>query len=128
MPRMTQLTVCLENKPGQLAKMTGALKRAKVNILAGSVADSTDTGVIRLVTDNPAKAKATLTRAGMKPTQQAVLGLSLPNKPGALADAAAALAAAGVNINYAYGSVDKAAPKGLIIFGVDDLAKALAAG
>ena len=127
MPRATQLTVCLENKPGQLAKLGVALKRAKVNIQALSVADSADTGVVRLVVDSSAKAKQALTRAGMKPTQQAVVVATLPNEPGALQDAAAKLAAADVNVNYVYGSVAKGACDGMVVLGVDDLAKALKA-
>ena len=127
MPRATQLTVCLENKPGQLAKLSAALKRAKVNILAVTVVDNTDTGVIRLVADSSAKAKQALKRAGMNPMQQAVLAVSMPNEPGALQEVAAKLAAAGVNINYAYGSVAKKASEGMIVLGVDDLKKALKA-
>ena len=127
MPRATQLTVCLENKPGQAAKLGGALRRAKVNILALSVVDNTDTGLVRLVTDNSAKAARALARAGMKPTRQLVLALDLPNEAGALGDASARLAKAGVNINYAYGSVSARAKAGMVVFGVDDLRKALRA-
>jgi len=127
MPRATQLTVCLENKPGQLAKLSAALKRAKVNILAVTVVDNTDAGVIRLVADSSAKAKQALQRAGMNPMQQAVLAVSMPNEPGALQGVAAKLAAAGVNINYVYGSVAKKASEGMIVLGVDDLKKALKA-
>ena len=127
MPRATQLTVCLENKPGQLAKLGAALKRAKVNILALSVADSADTGVVRLVVDNSTKASQALTRAGMKPTRQAVLVTTPPNEPGALQAVAAKLAAARVNVNYVYGSVTRGAADGLIVLGVDNLDKALRA-
>lgn len=127
MPRATQLSICLENKPGQAAKLGSALKRAKVNIVAISVVDNADSGIVRLLTDSNAKAAAALTKGGMKPTQQAVLTLSLPNEPGALGAAAQKLAAAKVNINYAYGSVAKGAKEGLIVFGVDDLDKALKA-
>lgn len=125
MPRAMQLTLGLENKPGQAAKLGAALKRAKVNILAVSVVDSADVCAVRLVTDNNAKAKQALTTAGLKTTQQAVLTLTLCNEPGAFADAAEKLAKAGVNIDYFYGSVTKTAMEGLIVFGVDDLDKAL---
>jgi len=125
MPRGTQLTVVLENKPGQLARMSAVLSRAKVNILAISVVDSVDTGVVRLVVDSAAKAKQALARAKMSVTQQPVLTLSLPNQPGALQTAAAKLAAAGVNINYVYGSVTGKACEGLLVLGVDNMANAL---
>lgn len=125
MPRGTQLTVVLENRPGQLAKMTAVLKKADVNILAISVVDSVDTGVVRMVVDSPAKAKGALTRAKMVVTQQSVLLASLPNQTGALQEFAAKLSAAGVNINYVYGSVSRTAAEGLVVVGVDQLGIAL---
>jgi len=127
MPRATQHTVCLENRPGQLAKLAGALKRAKVNILAISVVDSTDTGLVRLLTDNSGKAGQALTRAGMKPTRQSVLVVRLPNERGALEHVCARLAEDGVNVNYAYGSVAKEAKQGMLVLGVDCLDTALKA-
>ena len=127
MPRGTQLTVVLENKPGQLAKMAAVLKKAKVNIQAISVVDSVDTGVIRMVVDSPAKARQALARAKMTVTQQLVLVADLPNEPGALQGLAAKLSAAGVNINYIYGSVTKKGSEGLLVLGVDKLGQALKA-
>jgi hypothetical protein len=125
MPRGTQLTVCLENKPGQLAKMAAVLKKAQVNILAISVVDSVDTGVVRLVVDSPAKARQALARAKMTATQQLVLLVSLPNEPGALQEVSRKLSAEGVNINYVYGSVTRNAIEGLLVMNVDKLAQAL---
>jgi hypothetical protein len=115
----------LENKPGQLAKLAAALKKANVNLLAISVVDSVDTGVIRMVVDSPAKARQALTRAKMTVTQQLVLIADLPNEPGALQGLAARLSAAGVNINYVYGSAIRQGSEGLIVLGVDKLGQAL---
>jgi hypothetical protein len=125
MPRGTQLTVVLENRPGQLAKLAAALNKAQVNVLAISVVDSVDTGVIRMVVDSPAKARQALTRAKMTVTQQLVLLAELPNAPGALQGLATKLSAGGVNINYVYGSVTRQGEAGLIVLGVDKLGQAL---
>ena len=124
MARATQLSVCLPNKPGQLAKLTGALARAKVNIQALSVVDCAEAGVIRLVASPVAKAKKAIAKLGVTTSQEAVLVVKLPNEPGALADAAKKLAAANVNVDYVYGSADKAGEASTIVFRVDDLAKA----
>ncbi len=126
MARVTQLTVYLENKPGMAARLGEVLRRAKVNIVAISVVDSTDAGVVRLIVDNTARAGMALTRAGMKPTRQAVLALDLPNEPGALGEAAARLAKAGVNINYLYGSAPRRPGEAMIVVGVDNIRKAMA--
>jgi hypothetical protein len=103
------------------------LKKAGVNIIAISVVDSVDTGVIRMVVDSPAKARQALTRAKITVTQQLVLVVDLPNEPGALQGLAAKLSAAGVNINYIYGSVTKKGAEGLLVLGVDKLGQALKA-
>jgi hypothetical protein len=123
MPRSTQLSVGLENKPGQLAKLAAALARAKINIRAVSVVDSSDCGIIRLVTSSNAKAKQVLAKAGMMVVQQPVLLLSAPDKPGALAAIAQKLAAKKVNVRFVYGSTC-GCDDSLIVIGADDIAKA----
>ena len=54
-----------------------------------------------------------------------MLVLELPNKVGALADTAATLAKAGVNINYLYGSAPRGTEEAMLVLGVDDLRAAL---
>jgi hypothetical protein len=124
MARGTQLSVTMENKPGQLAKLGGVLARAKVNIDAVSVLDSSEVGVVRLVTSANAKARAALKKAGMNVVQQPVLVVKLPNEPGALGAAARKLAAAKVNIEYVYGSAAGAGKPSKIVIGVSDIARA----
>ncbi len=125
MARGTQLCVSLENKPGQLAKLTATLAQAKVNIEAISVVDTATCCLVRLVTSSNAKAKAALSRAGLTPCQQPVILLKLADAPGALAGVAKKLADKGVNIDYVYGSAAGAGKPSLLVLGVDDIAKAL---
>jgi hypothetical protein len=124
MARGTQLSVALENKPGQLAKVGAALARAKVNIEAISVASSAEIGVVRLVTSANAKAKAALRKAGLAVVQQPVLIARLFNRPGALAEAASKLAVAKVNIEYLYGSGAPAGQRSTLVIAVSDIARA----
>ena len=121
MARATQLSVCLPNKPGQLAKLTSALAKAKVNVEALSVVDCSEAGVVRLVAKPVAAAKKAAAKLGATVAQEPVLVVKLPHEPGALADAAKRLAAGGVNVKYVYGSADKAGEASTIVFGVDDL-------
>jgi hypothetical protein len=119
-----QFTVALENKKGQLARLCRVLQRAKVNIDAISVADSSDCGIVRLIADSTAKARKALRDAGMNPVISNVVVADLPNAPGALAKAAAAIAKAGVNIDYVYGSTQSGAETALCVFACDDPQKA----
>jgi hypothetical protein len=124
MAKVTQLCVNLENKPGQLAKLTKALLRAKVNMQAISVVDNTTCGVVRVVASPVAKAKAALIRAGMSPCQQTVLMVKVKNEPGTVSAVVEKLAAKGVNINYVYGSAATDGKESLLVVGVDNLTKA----
>jgi len=124
MAKATQFCVTLENRPGQLAKVTGALARAKVNIEAISVADTADCCLVRLVTSAAAKTKQALTKAKVSFCQQPVLTVKLPNAPGQLAALARKLADAGVNVQYVYGSAAAAGQDSTIVLRVDDLDKA----
>ena len=103
-----QLSVFMENKPGTLALVSGALAARKINILALSISDAVDHGVVRMIVSNPVQAAHLLGEGGMMVVESDVLALDLPNKPGALARLAERLSKARVNIGYAYGSTGKA--------------------
>jgi hypothetical protein len=120
----TQLSLALENKPGQVAKVAATLARAKINIEAISVVDSAEVGVVRLVTSSNAKARAALKKAGLNAVQTPVIIAKLPNEPGALAEAARKLAAAKVNVEYIYGSAARKGQPSTIVIGVSDIKRA----
>ncbi len=119
-----QLTIYLENKPGQLAKLCKVMGDDKINIIAISVVDTADTGAVRLIVDNIAKASKALKKLGLLIHIRDVLTVTFPNKPGILAEAAGKLAKAGVNIDYAYGSTHKNSKEAMCVFSVSDLKKA----
>ena len=124
MARGTQLSVTLENKLGQLAKVAGALARAKVNIQAISVVDAAEVGVVRMVTSSNARAAAALKKAGMNVVRQSVIIAKLPNEVGALAAAARKLAAAKINVEYIYGSAARTGQPSTIVIGVSNITRA----
>ena len=97
-----QFSVFLVNKPGVLAQVTRALGEAKLNILAMTLVDSQEHGVLRVVTEDAASARDVLTKLNLPMTETEVLCLDLSNRPGALGDIAGVLGEHHVNINYAY--------------------------
>lgn len=123
MARATQFCIGLPNKAGVLAKLCTTLTRAKVNIEAISVADSTDCCWVRLVVTPAAKAKAALTKGKYNFCTQQVVTVKAVNKPGELGRIAAKLARAGVNINYAYGSASDGKTS-LLVLSVSNMARA----
>jgi hypothetical protein len=122
---LTQFSVFLVNKPGVLAQVTGALADAKVNLVAVTLVDSQEHGVLRMVAEKPDAARDVLKKLNLPMTETDVLCVDLPNRPGALADVATLLGKEHININYAY--VTSGAPGGRTtgVFKVADQAKAL---
>jgi len=122
---LTQFSVFLVNKPGVLAQVTTALAQEKINLLAVTLVDSQEHGVLRLVAEDDAAARAVLTKLNLPMTETDVLCVDLPNRPGALADVATVLGKEHININYAY--VTSGAPGGRTtgVFKVADQAKAV---
>jgi hypothetical protein len=102
MAKTTQITVTAESRPGVLAKVSDALAKAGVNILAVCAGDTAARGKIRRVVSDPPRARAALAAAKIRCGEEPALLLSMENRPGALAAVASKLAAAKINIKCAY--------------------------
>lgn len=98
----TQFSVFLANKPGVLSQVCTHLAAAKVNIVALSMMDSSEHGVMRFISNDAARTRKALQALNLPLTETEVLVVDLPNKPGAFADVCDRLSHAHVNINYAY--------------------------
>jgi hypothetical protein len=124
MPTQKQITVFLENKPGRLAQLLSELARQKINIVALSVMDRHEHGVLRMVTeDHPGTLKA-LQSLNVPVTESEVLAVELRNQPGALAHVCETLAADHISIEYAYCSSGGRNGKVYGVFKVSNLDKA----
>ena len=102
MPRATQLTVRLKSKPGVLAHLARTLADARVNIASISADSVSGRGKIRLIVNDPAKAKRALRRAKYRVSEEPAFVVRMRNKPGTLARIAGKLGKARVNIKSAY--------------------------
>ena len=119
-----QFSVFLVNKPGVLAQVTGALAKSKVNVVAMTLVDSQEHGVLRLVAEDAKSAREVLAKLNLPMTETEVLRLELSNRPGALADVATLLGENHININYAYCTSGAAGGHTTGIFKVADPKKA----
>ena len=120
-----QLAIFLDNRPGMLARVCDALSAAKINIYAISTSDTVDHSVIRMVVSDPNKALYLFEEHGTLVVDDDVLMVDGDNKPGSLAAIAHKLAAAKINIEYAYCATSPNSKKGLLILRVSDPKKAL---
>lgn len=119
-----QFSIFLINRPGVLASVTTALARAKVNIVALSLSDSGEQGVLRIVPEQVETTREVLGKAHDRWTETEVLVVELKNQPGAFADAAERLARNHVNISYAYCTGGAPGGKTTAVFKVADFKKA----
>ncbi|HAV61759.1 MAG TPA: amino acid-binding protein [Verrucomicrobiales bacterium] len=119
-----QLTVAIENQPGRLAAIGRTLADNGINIRDLSVNDTVEQGVVRLIPSDPDRARELLAGAGLYVIEAEVLAIDLRDMPGTLARVSQALADAGVNIDYAYGSEDSAEEKLRLILKVSHVARA----
>ena len=125
--RIRQISIFLENKPGQLSTICRALADAKVNIVTLSLADTADFGIVRMIVDDHEKAKVVLTEKGHVVNVREVIGVCVPDRPGGMAEVMQSLDAAGANIEYSYAFAFHRGEKAVLVFCFDDNAKAEAA-
>lgn len=126
MPVTKEFTIRLEDQPGTLGKLCQALAEQDVNILAyQQFSHEKGKGSVRLVVDNPDKARATLDRQRADYSETEVAKVMLVNRSGELARATSRLGDQGININYGYSGNEPGTDKSFVILGVADAAKAV---
>ena len=102
MPLEKQLSVFVQNKVGTLGELCRALAKATINIKAFSIVDDLDWGIIRLIVDEPEKAKEILHKLGLMYGEGQVVTVMLENHSGALAELADKLGKKKINIEQAF--------------------------
>ena len=99
------LTVILKDRPGELARLGGAIGEAGVNIDGMCALTGEGGGVIHILLADgaAARARAVLERAGMGVAdEREVLVVDVDDRPGTLGELARTLGEANVNIELAY--------------------------
>ncbi len=97
-----QLSVFLENKEGRLDEVLKTLGDHDVNIVALSLADASDYGMLRMIVSDPVKGKAVLNEAGITAMLTEVVALRVPHATGSLSKAMHEIVQAGINVEYMY--------------------------
>ena len=125
--RIRQISIFLENKPGQLSAICRALADAEINIATLSLADTADFGIVRMIVDDHEKAKAVLAGKGHVANVREVIAVCVPDCPGGMAEVMQVIDDAGANIEYSYAFAFHRGEKAVLVFRFDDNAKAEAA-
>ena len=119
-----QLSIFMENKPGQLVKVTQTLKDAQIDIRAMSLADTKDFGIVRMIVSDTDKAQEAMREAGFMSTITQVMWIAMDDQPGGLSKITDLMAQAEVNIDYLYACITVIGKDAYIVMHVDNEKKA----
>lgn len=115
-----QISIFIENKSGRLAQITKLFGEKGVNILALSIADTTDFGILRLIVSNPGVAESTIKEFGLTAKTTDVIGIAIPHIPGGLAHALAVINDNDIGIEYMYAFATRSEEDAMVILKVAD--------
>ncbi len=120
---MKDLTVMLEDRPGELAKLGRATGAAGINI-EGMGGDAREGRVLHLLVEDTRAARDALSGADVEVLDERdALVVEIENRPGTIGEVAGKLAEAGVNVDFVYVTFDGCR----VVIGVGDLQEAQAA-
>ena len=119
-----QISVFVEKQPGSMMNVTNVLTEAHVNIRAISTFDTPEFGIMRLVVDDPVRAKESLTSKGFVNRVSDVIGAELKDEKGNLNQMLKILADGQINVNYIYSFVIRDGKAPVMVFHTDDFEKA----
>lgn len=114
--KIRQLSIFLENRVGRLAGITRILGDAGIDILAISVADTADFGVLRLIVKDIDRAEQALREKDVVCRVNNVSVVAVAGAPGGLAQVVTILNAAGVNVEYMYAIAQTQRSQPLMVF------------
>lgn len=97
-----QLSVFVENKSGRLNRILESLAKAKVRIVAAMVADTSEFGILRLITNDEQAAESALKTSGLTAALSNVIALECNSGAGAFADIIGLFSLNNISIEYMY--------------------------
>ena len=101
--RLKQLSLFLENKPGNVRKACRTLADHEINIETMALADTEQFGILRILVRDWQRAKEVFENNGVVVRVSDVIALAVGHRPGGLADILDVLDDAQLNIEYMYG-------------------------
>ena len=97
-----QLSIFLENTTGTLVTVLQVLKRAHIQLVSMTIADTAEYGILRIICAEPLRACDELKKAGVAVALSDVFAIELDNHPGSGADVVELFSKAGVGLTYIY--------------------------
>lgn len=120
---VTQISVFLENRAGQLSNITKVLSDNGVDLRAINIAETADYGVLRLIPADAQKASAVLLENGFIMAMTPVIAVAVPDRPGGLNSLLEALSEENIGIEYMYSVFSSNSGEALMVLQVGEAEK-----
>lgn len=120
-----QVSVFLENKKGSLTGLTKILSDSGIDLIALSIADTEQYGILRCIMTDTEKGVKALKDAGYVVRLTDVVAVCVPDKPGGLNSVLELLTDNDISVEYVYSFVRSTGSHALVIFHLSDIEKGL---
>jgi hypothetical protein len=117
--KIHQLSLFLENKPGQMTPPCRVLADAGIGIHTLTLADTQQFGLLRLIVTDWENGRAILQQAGYLVNVTEVVAVEVADRPGGLAGLLELFEGSGINIEYMYAFTFGREDKAVLIFRFD---------
>ena len=98
-----QISVFIENRKGRLGDILDVLKAKEVNIISMSLSDTSEYGLLRIISNKPQAGKDALSAAGFSCMLTDVFIVKVPHVPGSLQNILRVIADEELSVEYMYG-------------------------
>jgi hypothetical protein len=114
-----QFSVFAENRVGRLYDLAGVLKAHNVHIIALTTLDTTDSTIVRMIVDDPDKARELMINNDFPYSECDVLAVEISDES-ELKGVLAALFEAEINIHYIYSFIKRPEGKAALALNIED--------
>ena len=118
-----QISVFIENRKGRLGAILDVLKEKQVNIISMSLSDTSEYGLLRIISNKPQAGKDALTAAGFSCMLTDVFIVKVPHTPGSLQSILRVISDEELSVEYMYG-LSVGGEEASIVVKTSDLEKA----
>lgn len=99
---INQISIFLENKYGKLSEHLSLLAEENIRIIAATVADTSEYGILRIIVSDPLKAYKILKNNNVSANLTDVLAIVTQSNAGSFASTLSLFTKAGLSIEYMY--------------------------
>lgn len=115
-----QFSVFAENRVGRLFDLIALLKLHNVHVMALTVLDTTDSAIVRVILDDPGRARELMVNNDFPYTECDVLVVEL-NDESELQPVLAALFEAEINVHYVYSFIKRPEGRSALAINAEDI-------